>query len=170
MGWRKQSRPHGLCDDAPNLAVNEATIQVLGPDRVADALATAANMLNQMAWENAAGERLRYEIEIRPATGERVRTPAQNNALHKWLAMVAETLNAAGLDMKKVLRPEVSIPWSKASAKEFLWRPIQKVYTGKESSTEPSTKEYPVVAETIARHLGEKHGVTLPEWPTRGSQ
>ena len=147
--------------------MNESTIQVLNPSSIGDACATVASYLSQQAWENAAGERLQWEVVIQPVTNQRVRTPTQNNCLHKWLGMVAETLNDAGLDMKTVIKPEVSIPWSKTSAKEFLWRPIQEAYTGENSTTKPSTKEYPVIADTIARHLGSKFGVTLPAWPTR---
>jgi len=97
------------------------------------------------------------------------RSPLQNNSLHKYLAMISEELNNAGLDMKKVLKPEVDIPWSTVSAKEYLWRPIQKVLTGKDSSTKPTTKDYVLIADVLSRHLVEKFGVFVP-WPSKDLQ
>lgn len=97
---------------------------------------------------------------------EKPRSAQQNNALHKFCTMLAEELNARGLDMRQVLRPEIEIPWTLHSAKEHLWRPIQKAMTGKESTTQGSTKEYPQVYEVLNRHMGEKHGVHVP-WPSK---
>jgi hypothetical protein len=45
-------------------------------------------------------------------TTAKPRTMAQNSALHLWLGQVAQTLNDAGLDMKKTLKPNVDIPWT----------------------------------------------------------
>ena len=41
--------------------------------------------------------------------------------------MIANALNDAGLDMKKVLKPEIDIPWNTATVKEYLWRPVQNL-------------------------------------------
>jgi len=51
---------------------------------------------------------------------EKQRTLKQNKSLHKFCELLADELNAAGLDMKTVLKPSVDIPWSKTSVKEFL--------------------------------------------------
>ena len=95
------------------------------------------------------------------------RSPAQNSALHLWLESVAALLNAGGHDMRVILKPEVAIEWNKTNAKEYLWRPIQKALTGEESSTKPSKTEYPDIYETLCKHFAEKHGIQLPDWPTR---
>ncbi len=100
-------------------------------------------------------------------------TPAQRKALHLWCEMVAETLNASGLDMRVVLKPTVAINWSKDAVKENLYKPILKAATAKESTEEQSTVEPDVIVDYIVRHLGDKFGVTLPAWPdrfTRGQQ
>ena len=73
---------------------------------------------------------------------------------------LATTLNDAGLDMKKTLKPGVEIPWTPATIKEWLWRPIQNALLNKESTTELTTKEIDQVFETLVRHLGEKFGIT----------
>lgn len=98
---------------------------------------------------------------------EKPRTPAQNNALHKFCAMLAETLNDAGLDMRAVIKQDVDIPWTRDTVKDHLWRPIQKAMTGKQSTTEVTTVEPSEIHRVLARHLGEKLGVTCPPWPSR---
>lgn len=94
------------------------------------------------------------------------RSHKQNNSLHKYLRELAAALNAAGLDMRKVLKGEVEIPWTEASAKEHLWRPIQKIMTGQDSTTEPTTADFPKIYETLDRHLAQKFGVSIP-WPSK---
>ena len=93
------------------------------------------------------------------------RTPTQNKAMHLWFQMFADELNGAGYDMKKTLKPEVNIPWTKESVKEFIWKPIQKAMTLKKSTTEMNTVEPSEICETINRHFSEKFGISV-EWPS----
>ena len=93
---------------------------------------------------------------------EKQRTQQQNRALHLWFRHLAEELNAAGLDMRATLKPEISIPWTGETIKDFLWRPVQKAQLKKESTTELTTSEIDVIWETLNRHLGEKFGVHVP--------
>ena len=86
--------------------------------------------------------------------------------MHLWFQFVASTLNEAGLDMKKVLKPEVDIPWTKKAVKEYLWRPIQKAMLLKESTTELTTKDLDKVVEVLNRHLGQKLKVDTPPFPS----
>lgn len=90
------------------------------------------------------------------------RTTKQNRALHLYFTMVADALNLSGLDMKKVLKPEVDIPWNGGTIKEYLWRPLQKAQLQKESTTELTTKEIDLVFDTLNRFLGEKWGIHEP--------
>jgi len=90
-------------------------------------------------------------------------TRSQQNALHKYFELLAEALNSAGLDMKKVLKPGVAIPWSPISVKEFLWRPIQKACLGKYSTTELNKfEDINIVFDTLNRHLSEKFYISEP--------
>ena len=89
------------------------------------------------------------------------RTLTQNNALHLMFEHLAQELNEAGFDMKKTLKPEIDIPWSKETVKEFIWRPIQTAQLGKKSTTELTTKEIDLVFDTLTRHLGQKLGIEL---------
>lgn len=90
------------------------------------------------------------------------RTIQQNKALHLWYTLLAEELNNAGLDMRKTLKPEVEIPWSPQTIKEYLWRPVQIAQLQKQSTTELNSDEIDKVWETLNRHLGEKFGVHVP--------
>lgn len=97
----------------------------------------------------------------------KIRTDQQRKCMYGWLDSVATTLNDGGFDMKKTLKPSADIPWTRASAKVFLWDTIQEWLTSMGSSTEITTKECILISEVITRHLGEKLGVTLPPWPTQ---
>ena len=96
------------------------------------------------------------------------RTSQQNKAIHKYFELLADVLNNAGLDMRTVLKPEIEIPWSPKSIKEFLWRPIQKLQLGKKSTTELTTKDIDKIYDTLNRHLSEKFGVLqgFPAFPS----
>jgi len=89
------------------------------------------------------------------------RTSKQNNALHLYLAQLSKALNDAGLDMKAVLKPEVEIPWTPENVKNHLWRPVQRIYLNKESTTELTTDEISKVYDVINRHLA-KFGISVP--------
>ena len=90
------------------------------------------------------------------------RTPKQNNSLHLYLQLLSDELNDAGWDMRAVLKPEVEIPWTVTSAKEYLWRPIQEIMLQKKSTTKLTTKELQQVWEVVNRHVGEKCHIHVP--------
>lgn len=94
------------------------------------------------------------------------RTTLQNKAFHKYFNNLADSLNDAGLDMKKVLKPHVDIPWTGASVKEHLWKPIQDIMLQKESTTLLETDEVDKVYKVLSRHISEKFGVNV-EFPSR---
>ena len=95
-------------------------------------------------------------------------TQKQFNALHVWCEQVAQCLNDAGLDQRVVLKPAIPIRWGKDSVKQYLYKPLLKALTGKESTTEQDKLDPSTVADHLARHMGEKFGVTLPMWPRHG--
>lgn len=99
---------------------------------------------------------------------ERQRTGKQNNSLNLYCRLLAKTLNDAGLDMKKVLKPDADIPWTQETAKEFLWRPIQVAQLNIKSTRDLNTKQVSEVYDTLNRHLGNKLGVSV-EFPHRAT-
>lgn len=104
--------------------------------------------------------RVVVEVETKQRTGQ------QNKALHKYLAMLSKDLNRAGLDMRKTLKPEVEIPWTMENAKNYLWRPLMKAVTGKDSTRDMETTEVNEVYSVLSRHMADKHGITTP-FPSR---
>lgn len=105
------------------------------------------------------------EVEVRRKARQRSLT--QNRAMHLFFGWLAEALNDAGYDMRRTLRQDVEVPWSAASVKEHLWRPIQEALTHKRSTTEITTVEPTEIHAVLSRHLGERLGVQCPEWPKR---
>ncbi len=89
------------------------------------------------------------------------RTLSQNKALHLYFTMLADELNAAGYDMKKILKPEIDIPWTADSIKNFVWRPIQRVMLEKESTKDLNRVEITKVWEVIHKSIGEKYGISV---------
>jgi hypothetical protein len=97
----------------------------------------------------------------------RQRTLTQNAALHMFCQMLADQLNASGLDMRKVMKPEAEIPWSLESVKEIMWKPLQEAIIGKASTTEADRVEYSHVYEVLGRHLAKTQGINIPDWPRK---
>lgn len=108
--------------------------------------------------ENLRGSHLEIKVV------KQQRTLRQNSALHLMLTQLADELNDAGLYMQRVLKQGVEIQWTPELAKEYLWRPIQKVVTSRESTAELNTKEIDQVFEYLQKHLGEKLGLEV-EFP-----
>lgn len=97
---------------------------------------------------------------------EHKRTIQQNRALHKYFRLLAEEFNAAGLDMRLVLKPEIAISWTARNVKDYLWRPFQRALTNKESTKElGKLKEIDLIYDNLNRHLSEKFGLHVP-FPT----
>jgi len=93
---------------------------------------------------------------------EEKRTTTQNKSLHLFFTLLAEELNDAGLDMRKTLKPQIDIPWSPQSIKEYLWRPIQISALKKQSTADLNSNEVDIVWNILNRHLGEKFGLHIP--------
>lgn len=104
-------------------------------------------------------------VDVNRETG--VRTLSQNNALHLGLEMIAKTLNEAGLDMKKVLKPEIDIEWTKDTVKKYMFKPVMEMLTQKKSTTElDKVSEITEIWDTLMKFLGEKHAVEYIPFPS----
>lgn len=119
------------------------------------------NYIQHLRGQYAEHKYLRCQVK----TGKQ-RSDLQNNSLHLYCTQLAEALNNAGLDMRKVLKPGVEIPWSMLAVKDKLWRPIQESMTGQESTTKPDRDEYPQIYETLNRHIASKFGISVA-WPSK---
>lgn len=95
------------------------------------------------------------------------RTSQQNRALWQFCTLLAGSLNDSGLDMRVVLKPEISIPWTKKSIHDQLWIPIQKAMYGTDSTTFlHKTEQIDQIHKVIMRELGEKFGVEHIPFPS----
>lgn len=91
------------------------------------------------------------------------RTDQQNRALHLYFTQLSEALNDAGFDMRKTIRQNLEIPWTPHNIKEFLWRPAQKAYLKKQSTTElDKVEDINHVYDIVNRLIGERTGVHVP--------
>lgn len=117
------------------------------------------------------GKTMRVKIQV---MGDTRRTPPQNNAIHKWCEMLADSLNDAGLDMRRVLKPEADIPWTKSAVKEMMWHPVQRAMypEAADGDGNPSTallerNQVSGIYEAITRHLAQSQGFQCPPFPDR---
>jgi len=95
------------------------------------------------------------------------RTSQQNKSLWLFYQLLADSLNAAGLDMRVVLKPEVDIPWNKDTVHDYLWIPIQKAYLRTDSTTKLGKHlDIEEIHAILMRHLGEKFGVEYIQFPS----
>ena len=107
-------------------------------EQIDSQLKMLGDMLRQRFVPDSMGQVPGFEITVVPT--QKRRTASQNDALHVYCRQLANALNDAGLDMREVIKPEVDIPWNDQTVKEYMWRPIQKVVTGEESTTRPTPK------------------------------
>jgi len=109
-------------------------------------------------------KRLREYIDKNKKVG---RTSQQNRGLHKGFELIASALTDAGLDMRAVLKPEVQIPWTTESVKEYIFKPVMKAMTSKDSTKElEKSGEIEQVWETVMRFLMEEHHIEYISFPS----
>ena len=94
-----------------------------------------------------------------------IRTQQQNKAEHKYFDMLANALNDAGHDMRRTLKQDIDIPWSKDTVKEFLFKPLALAMFNIDSTTKLTTKQTSEVYEVLNRHTSSKLGVSV-DWPS----
>lgn len=95
-------------------------------------------------------------------------TPQQRKALELYCGWLADILNEAGLDQRIVLKPSVSIDWTKQDVKDKIIRPIYEAYTKKHSTKDMNTEELTKTYDFVHRHLTEKFGAVaeFPPFPS----
>lgn len=92
------------------------------------------------------------------------RSIKQNSALWVFCDDIAERCNAAGYPCVingQILNKPIEVPWTKRNVMDTVWMTVQRaLYPNKtESSSQLSTHEVPLVAETIIKHLAETFGI-----------
>jgi len=91
------------------------------------------------------------------------RTPSQQASIEIYCRELAIALNDAGFEIKKVMEvKQIDIPWTQQTCKELLWKPLQKAYLDKPSTTALTTGEVSQVYEVLNRHIAQNFGVSVP--------
>jgi len=113
--------------------------------------------------EHAIEKMKEYLETVRPVSK---RTNQQSKALHVDCELIAEKLNLAGKDMRIVLKPQYSIPWTKDTIKEFMYKPFLKALYHKDSTKDlEKFGEIEKLHDVIMHELGEKHGIEYHSFP-----
>jgi hypothetical protein len=92
-------------------------------------------------------------------------TPTQRASAWLYMTQKSEQLNDIGMDMRVVLKPTYSIPWTKDNFHDHIWIPIQKAMFGTDSMTKLTKDQVGKIAQVIERELGEKHGIEHVPFP-----
>jgi len=125
-----------------------------------------AKMVNSVWPESKDG----WIVTVVPVNGaKRPKTDAQRSAFHVWLRLLAEELNAAGLDQRVVfdaMKEGVERPWTLETCKENLWRPLQEAMLQKSSTEDLEIKQPDEIYSVLHRWLVSK-GFPCPPWPNR---
>lgn len=97
-------------------------------------------------------------------TEGRKRSDQQRKAIEVYCRELAQQLNDAGMDQRKVLaemREGVELPWSQERVKEVLWREVQIAAVGKNSTTTLERDEVSKVYDILNRWTADALGVSV---------
>lgn len=123
------------------------------------------NILKDSPW-NATINLKKFIERLKKEYVPKQRTLDQNSALHLAFTMLAERLNESGLEMRAVLKQDYKLWWTTWSVKEYLFRPLMKAMTGKESTAQLSKlNEIDLVWDKLMLELGEKFGLEAVPFP-----
>lgn len=91
------------------------------------------------------------------------RTLSQNNAIHLYCRMIADTLNDMGrtFNFKGIKGKDIELKYTMNLVKETLWKVLQDALFDKKSTTELTTAEVGEVAQIIEMFFA-KQGIDLP--------
>lgn len=107
-----------------------------------------------------------FEPETYCMTNEEIkrRTLKQNSALWKYLTLLAEEMDGAGLDMREAI--SVPIQPTKDNVKSEMWDRVQMaLFPEIDSSRKLSTRQIQQVYENMNRFTAQKFGISV-EWPS----
>jgi hypothetical protein len=103
--------------------------------------------------------------DVKPAISKRTLT--QNKALHLLFTQLAEEMVEKGIDMRTFIRVPVS--FTPYSIKEYLWKPLQRALTGKNSTTQlDKTEDINLIYDNLNRIIVERTNgeIEMPPFPS----
>ncbi len=97
------------------------------------------------------------------------RTPQQNKSLHKWLALLADELNASGQSLGDGKLVRLPVRYTGENLKEHVLKPyLNALWPDKDSTTQLSTAELKMLYEDLDVIIAERSGCHV-EWPSEES-
>ncbi len=111
--------------------------------------------------EGNKGYKGEYVVEIKRL--RKVRTLPQNNALHKFFELLADKFNEKNITVQLFLSKVIELEWTPEIVKEIAWRPLQRLLTGKKSTTDlDNIGDIDNVYEHLNKHLGQEFEIHVP--------
>jgi hypothetical protein len=105
----------------------------------------------------AAIDRLKFHAKMNQSVTIEVfkntRTSQQNRALHKFFQMVADMLNEKGQTFKVL--DEFESQFTGTIVKECIWKPIQLVMFGTDSTKKLKTNEINIILDVLSDHFSK---------------
>lgn len=96
---------------------------------------------------------------------EKLRSKAQNDAIHLAFDQMSDQFNTLGLNMKIVLQAFNELDWTPKSVKYSLFHPVMKAMCHVDSTTKLTSKDISKVFEQIAEVIGKEFSVEI-EFPS----
>jgi len=93
-------------------------------------------------------------------------TDTQLRSIHQYYDDLSVQFQAAGLDMRKILKPTVEIPATPHLIKELMAKPIMQAMFDKDSTLDLSTTEVGELYQVMSRHIAQRFGISVP-FPNR---
>lgn len=94
-------------------------------------------------------------------------TEKQFKASHVWFKWCADYLNSIGV-YRCAPTGRKMIPWTQSAFKEDVYKPVLKIWKGKDSTKKQNTVDPNEIVLAISGHLATayKKNIKLPEWPS----
>ena len=102
-----------------------------------------------------------YETDVKNTN---MRTLKQNASYWKWVAKIADALNAGDYSIEQVVRMDTI--WNKDKVDAMIIKPIIKSLFGINSTTKLQTKDYTDIIRVAVLGLRSR-GVVIPKFPSK---
>ena len=96
---------------------------------------------------------------------KKIRSALQNNSIHLWCRLAAQSFNDGGLDKRVFFKEPFFLNWNEGTVKNDIWRPVQTSLGYGASTATLERQQVTEVYDNINLKLIE-HGYSVP-FPSR---
>ena len=136
---------------------------------LAEALDSAGYMAHTAQGEGLSQEDVRYLVGRLETVVDFLRSGAIHMAVAKLLADISALSNIIEEDEDKPKqfpwKHGIEIPFNWEIVKDYMWKPVLKANTGKESTEEQNTVDVQETYQDLDRFISETYGIHI-EWPS----